>query len=1086
MLSDERNRSEDHLQRLTQTILERTKDFESIHVGLDHTYERWIKDLEKYRYENKLLQLLSNRQIMIMIILLTTSVSHNRVRQRFFDNVIRFGDLATSMVDKSKLTVRCLIHYLASLRMDNSDLSENNVCRLYEQYKIDAGSDIDTSLNHLGQFLRELFQNATNFSIKTMSTNENSEQYLVTLTSKERHVGTGKSGQYHDKDEYSVLLNLFRNRLPADYQILWCSVATEEDIRLFFLRVRTFPYLVFAVMHMDTMDHRLRTILLHEQNSLAKEKEPHAPIYYFSKELISHSQNLRPFYVTPQFRDQNEILAQFAKLLRQQNVQLPQIQIIYGVTGIGKAIKVSLRLNKFHYRFSFVIGKTHFIRTSYDRDEISCISINDQINLSSLISSFLTSDSNRRSLIHLNISIHASLEQLNRTFFSLFVCGSLHDHTSGLTFSVSIPQQWKYVIEVPYQHNCQLTPKEHFEQILPLLSIISRKDSKEITGENYPLFIGEQEELVGRLLKAYEHGDIDYILITTEDNIEQPIEFEPLQDANEVRQYIHNCIGNDLPNGLRNRISQLSFAKFLYRRVRFFTSFYYCYNTSVINLGSVAMRQMIQEARNLTQVDFSSDDYPRLYLVYDPNFSLHLLHNNWSAVPEELQKLFGKQDPAKKREHQNKNYLIECLAWLIDIKYDVFQMIMHDHKFILTENFAYKLFHIHERKLTQLPLIIEGETGIGKTFLLTFYSALLNAHICCGKNDDNITPRIIERTSLWLYKDIIGNILESQKEVLDVFLRKIRPKLTNLNNDRNNDEIEIVPALIQFEEENQNGDENNNNCNTRMIIKKLLQNHECDHTVLQSIWNVLMTVTSERDGRIANRLITSLHQFVTTCIADLPLIEPSGQLVKLLQSEGVSTVETSTEIFNEFLVHTRIKPVFYRLLLHPGVTEKGIADFLYPLCQLAQQVSTIELVVFFDEVNTSSCLGLFKEIFMDGTLHGKTLPKNIFFTAAINPAVTSSNSPHQVHRHDYLVHELPQSLKTLQVSYGILNQNTLEDYIRQKIATFTVNSTDNPQNYSSLEKYVQDILIESILKAQDFCEKRLGMLFPFDISRSYN
>jgi hypothetical protein len=203
----------------------------------------------------------------------------------------------------------------------------------------------------------------------------------------------------------------------------------------------------------------------------------------------------------------------------------------------------------------------------------------------------------------------------------------------------------------------------------------------------------------------------------------------------------------------------------------------------------------------------------------------------------------------------------------------------------------------------------------------------------------------------------------------------------------------------------------------------------------------------------------------------------------LLEQFSIITIEESIEIFNEFISHSQIKPVFYRLLLHPGITEEQIEKFLLPISQLAKEIPNIEFVVFFDEFNTSSCLGLFKEIFIDGTLHGINLPKNIFFTAAINPLINQNNDV-QVHRRDYLVHELPQSLENLKVSYGILDPTTLEHYIRQKIATFTVISSGNTHSHMPLEDYARDILAESILKAQQFCETRLGMFFITFISRS--
>src|ERR1700722_7626540 len=97
---------------------------------------------------------------------------------------------------------------------------------------------------------------------------------------------------------------------------------------------------------------------------------------------------------------------------------------------------------------------------------------------------------------------------------------------------------------------------------------------------------------------------------------------------------------------------------------------------TITNLGSTTMKQMIDEAKYLTQIDFRSSNYPRVYLAYDPDFSLHLLHNNWNNVPHTLKTLFHDRDPSIGPDFKNKNYFIKCLSWLIDIKYDLFEQIM--------------------------------------------------------------------------------------------------------------------------------------------------------------------------------------------------------------------------------------------------------------------------------------------------------------------------------------------------------------------------------------------------------------------------
>ncbi|CAF1310983.1 unnamed protein product, partial [Rotaria sp. Silwood1] len=951
--------------------------------------------------------------------------------------------------------------------MKDCDLSEQNITDLYERYKIDVGSKTDTSLRQLSNFLRKLYNDGTELFPKNSVPAEN-QQYFITLDITEQQTNAEKHATDFNRDAYCILLNIFHDRLPADYQILWCSSSSEDDIRLFFLRVRIFHSWTFVVIDTGKMHHRLRTVLWEEQESLTNRDESHALIYYFTKESITGRKGLRPFYLKPMHRNPLETYSKLIRMMHDENVTVPQLDIVYGTAGIGK---------------------THRIRNKYPENDLSCISINDKLNLSSLISTLLSLESNVTSdtpVLYLNISIHAPFAQVNRTLFLLFVCRSLNDIASGLTFSLSFSRPWKYVIEVPYNNTCQATPVKHLEEILPILSIISSKnDLTEVTDENHQLFIGEEEELVARFLKAYENGAIDRLAVQDSDDNqedkEQPVEFDPLTDHNESRQYIYTCLETNMPDIPKNKICELSFTKFLYRRVRFFIGFYYRYNSSIPYLGSIAMMQMIQEAKHLTQMNFSSDDYHRIYLVYDPSFALHLLHNDWNAVPVSLKILFRNLDPIEEILNNGKNPHIECLAWLIDINYNIFEAIMNNMKFILTENFTYKLFHIHERKLTKLPLIIEGETGIGKTFLLKFYSSLLNAHIAYGELYENTTPRIIERTNLWLLKEIIENILERDSTILATFLHKIEPKLNDFDDSESDDNKEEIPQLIAFTEEDEQ--ELTDRRNVLIALKLLLQNYQYDHRMLKIIWKTILTVADKRDKSLSKKLIEALHKFVMSQLTDLPLLEASWQLQKSLEETHPPTVEKSIEIFVEFLVHTQVKPVFYRLLLHPGITEEEIVEFMSPIHQLAVRVPKIELVVFFDEVNTSSCLGLFKEMFIDGTLHGKTLAKNIFFTAAINPSrsvETNSDRYHDdtfhVYRSDYLVHQLPESLENLKVSYSILDRNTLEDYIKQKIATFTIGSIQDPQMQLPLEQYAQNTLMRSILNAQNFCEKRLGKL----------
>ena len=54
---------------------------------------------------------------------------------------------------------------------------------------------------------------------------------------------------------------------------------------------------------------------------------------------------------------------------------------------------------------------------------------------------------------------------------------------------------------------------------------------------------------------------------------------------------------------------------------------------------------------------------------------------------------------------------------------------MDDCAYVLTLDFAIKMLNIHERAECRVPVIIEGETGVGKTALIEMLSKLWNSSV---------------------------------------------------------------------------------------------------------------------------------------------------------------------------------------------------------------------------------------------------------------------------------------------------------------------------------------------------------------------
>ena len=133
--------------------------------------------------------------------------------------------------------------------------------------------------------------------------------------------------------------------------------------------------------------------------------------------------------------------------------------------------------------------------------------------------------------------------------------------------------------------------------------------------------------------------------------------------------------------------------------------------------------------------------------------------------------------------------------------------------------------------------------------------------------------------------------------------------------------------------------------------------------------------------------------------------------------------------------------MFHRLLLHPDLKLRAVEDFLNPIVDLAKRAPKVKQVVLFDELNTSSILGILKDIMVDHTLNGEHLPDNVFFVGCINPYRPSEQADaagcqtecHLSHREEYFVHKLPMSMMALRWTYPPLAHQELQEFVQLKM-----------------------------------------------------
>lgn len=184
-------------------------------------------------------------------------------------------------------------------------------------------------------------------------------------------------------------------------------------------------------------------------------------------------------------------------------------------------------------------------------------------------------------------------------------------------------------------------------------------------------------------------------------------------------------------------------------------------------------------------------------------------------------------------------------------------------------------------------------------------------------------------------------------------------------------------------------------------------------------------------------------------------------------------VETS-ELSNVMkdILNTKPDKLFYRILADEGLSVSSWRSFVSNIEKESNRISAVSpnatIVIFVDELNTASCLGLVSEAFLTHSMDGRLLPENLFFVGAINPlrAATADDKRRATdfsrygslenENEDYLaaapyiVKPLMPCMKSLLKDYPNLTSNEEHEFL---IEYFKLNiDIQSPEGLSSTEK----------------------------------
>ena len=833
--------------------------------------------------------------------------------------------------------------------------------------------------------------------------------------------------------------------------LLCCASTTEDELRQFYNTVCNSLPATFAVCGIDTLSTGCLPVLLEVQHAFSDLNIKGTRVVY-----LCYKQEFASSW--PDFSHVDRLCLP--------TVHIGQLATCYNRCGLPGSSRFKLEVVTVSGPTG--CGKSYAINDMCLREDgcrplaIDLTCRNDFSDLVSVLADECSRPHGQltRSL-HFRIAPNAILRDIDQAFLELIWCGVLCGERDTLfALEPNPPYKWKWFIEFS---KCTISESEvggiSLQPQLKFVHVAASNQSLDFGARDLELQ-EEHKQLVpvldhffsNRLGLNVKHGNSD---------IPCDLVFEVSETYS---RDMFRILCREYDVNKENHIQMLLFLRYIYTKWQAMVQDSQLVKEAAAHpyLAMEVMHQVIQESVFLSRpsLQCAFHECSQSFLMPDcrglvasptaqekiPTTSLPVLKSRFKGDVE----FAWRYIPLKKRE-----YLIEILSGAFQISFDDVERLLRENQFVLTPDFTFKLLLLHQRRLVRKPVILEGETGVGKTYLLKMYSLLqrhasehsmgLKDAICAGERMVTLLKTIIF-SRLWRDMTQAG--------------QKHFPH-------RHSDG--------QFTKDTKWLD----------VTAQMLLEH----------WKQFLLFLRPESRSIAEAWMRTK---IRSWWQRLSILESDGNIATLLDPKRELQYQDSLGLMKWWFT-VKTKDLFRKVLVHPGLTIQDIELFLAEVSDLAEATPSHVIVVFFDEVNTSSLIGTFKEIMVDNTFKGNPISHShqLFFVGAINPYTKPSDrwtvqyfptSPGQAEEsldqwqdelgQEYNVVQLPEVMQYHKWVYKTLHDQDLEVYTRDKINFLKCSPfLEHVDQETEFSRHVLSELSSFLLHAYQYCRNHVAKSF---------
>ncbi|EGG20336.1 hypothetical protein DFA_07460 [Cavenderia fasciculata] len=336
-------------------------------------------------------------------------------------------------------------------------------------------------------------------------------------------------------------------------------------------------------------------------------------------------------------------------------------------------------------------------------------------------------------------------------------------------------------------------------------------------------------------------------------------------------------------------------------------------------------------------------------------------------------------------------------------------------KYVITADFAVRLIILHCKAKNTKSLVLTGDTGVGKTHNLLFYSLLINAMVL---------PDIA-----YDIKEYINGYIEQFPDLLKKYTV-----------------VAKVDDEVQLTDEQKKNVKMSDKRKERILLK-LLPGSPPLEMVLEFLTHIADYDPDQEIDSVPKKQFSFLEfcqgmeKLVIGILEKNQLIDINSSqkalLAELKSNPSGGIITKKDQLFQciKEIMTVNFKNLFERIIMHQKYSSDQFIDKVKSIIEQANPLESIgvdlKLVVFIDEFNTApdDTLALINEVFTDGVLDGCTvIPDNIFWVGAMNEPKKVQGSDDQK-----LVDNTSADNKLTMDHTGIDTKSTTESFVVKPI-----------------------------------------------------